>query len=124
MNRSVINQWSAEFNYWATGGKVLCTSHHGEWIPVDNSGTEFEEASIYRSFILNDDMVEIRKAFIDGRIVQAQRHNAPCEWESVNPNSTAFLNRVFNQYRILNTRDDTIDYEYDRNGMEKNNETN
>lgn len=78
MNKELIKKYKAEFDWWLSGGALLCyTEVDGPYHPVDETYWDYP-ADI--GFIIDDEYVEVRKALAEGNDIEyctVSEHSQP-----------------------------------------------
>ena len=68
MNKQLINKYKPEFDHWLNGGKILYKHiNSNAWWNHEPWDYSPDYVTV---IIINDDYVELRKALIEGKIIQ------------------------------------------------------
>lgn len=106
MNKSLVNEYRAEFEYWLSGAPILVRYYdyedgeHKEWKEVDDK-YNWDDSNIYKpQFIRNDKYVEFRKALFDKTKKVEVKVLGLTDWfECKKKEFQEFSN--YNEYRIV-----------------------
>lgn len=84
MNKQLIIRYFEEFKHWLDGGKLLHKDVFNNW---ENSGDIWDlKAEQIKAVIINDELVEYRKALAEGKVVEFRHPQVGFTlWEIVTP---------------------------------------
>lgn len=114
MNQETIKRYNSEFSHWVEHGEDSVLWRYKEekgedcWRGVKSNGSPFTLDNTDIEYIVNDDMVELRKAERDGKQLEMLMHNT-VNWRDTSTVDNAFLTRSAKEYRV---KDEEVKLQY------------